>query len=170
MLAIRPPLALHCFLRQDIDQAFGRLASWISRHRHLEVPEQFVAAIQNFLNALQGRPWAESMERRAFMLNKVHDWNSWLNDLMTLHGHTGRRAPHVFRFQPIKNALSRAQVHLDYCGILLTADGAFARAYEDRIRNKLLLSFRVPWGRSRQRSWYRKGTRMAAAYYERFSF
>ena len=84
---------------QDVDQFFGRLASWIARHRRLETPNQFVAIIQNFLNTLQGRPWPVEARRRAFLLTQMRSWTTWLSKCgMTLHGHTGPSAPHVFSF------------------------------------------------------------------------
>ena len=79
---------------------FGRLAAWIARHRIVEVPEQFVRIIQNFLNTLEGRPWPDRSNRISFCLTKLHDWSAWLAGAgMTLQGHTGPSAPHVFSFR-----------------------------------------------------------------------
>lgn len=76
---------------------FGRLASWISRHRRLQDPSQLARVIQHFLNNLKGRNWGA--DRCAFLLDRVHDWNSWLLDIgMGLRGHTGPSAPHWFAF------------------------------------------------------------------------
>jgi hypothetical protein len=86
-------------LSQDIDQFFGRLASWIARHHHVETPEQFVKIIQTFLDTLTGKPWPEKRRRQVLMLGKLHDWAAWVGGVpMTLHGHTGPSAPHTFSF------------------------------------------------------------------------
>ena len=86
---------------EDIDQFFGRLASWIALHTTIETPEQFIVVIQNFLDKLPlARPWPVSRRaREAFLLDTVRDWKSWLADTgMTLKGHTGPRAPHSFTY------------------------------------------------------------------------
>ena len=56
---------------QDVDQSFGRLASWIARHQRLETPAQFVAVINNFLKTLTGRPWPAQGRMHAFLLTQM---------------------------------------------------------------------------------------------------
>ena len=85
---------------EDIDQLFGRLASWIARHHRLENLDQFVQCIQRFLNTLEGHPWPSQQHRLAFPLTAMHDWMAWLEGCgMTLKGHTGPSAPHLFCFR-----------------------------------------------------------------------
>ncbi len=57
---------------EDIDQLFGRLASWIVRHHTVQTPEQYVTVIQSFLDTLVERPWPQRPEHRtAFLLTQV---------------------------------------------------------------------------------------------------
>ena len=85
---------------QDVDQFFGRLASWIARHQRLETPAQFVAVINNFLKTLTGRPWPAQGRMHAFLLTQMRGWTAWMEKCgMTLRGHTGPSAPHVFSFR-----------------------------------------------------------------------
>ena len=79
---------------EDIDQLFGRLASWIARHHRLENLDQFVQCIQRFLNTLEGHPWPSQQHRLAFPLTAMHDWMAWLEGCgMTLKGHTWPQCP-----------------------------------------------------------------------------
>ena len=97
--ALRPVVSNAVSLAQDIDQFFGRLASWISRHHHVETPKQFVKVIQTFLDTLTGKPWPAKQHRQALSLGKLHDWATWVAGLpTTLRGHTGPSAPHTFSF------------------------------------------------------------------------
>ena len=84
---------------EDIDQFFGMVASWLVRQRYLETPEDFVKAVQRFLDTLDGRPWPQDRaHRRAASATQVHDWKAWLEHAPQLKNHTGPSAPHVFRF------------------------------------------------------------------------
>ena len=62
---------------EDIDQLFGRLVAWILRHHVIEVPQQFVIIISNFLVKLSGRPWPAPEFRQTIILNSVRGWKTW---------------------------------------------------------------------------------------------
>ena len=56
---------------EDIDQVFGRLASWMHKRPIALEPSDFVPLIQEFLE--QGE-FAFEPYREAFQLNRVRDW------------------------------------------------------------------------------------------------
>lgn len=57
---------------EDIDQVFGRLASWMQKRRYALEPTDFVGLINDFLadNSFPFEPY-----REAFELNRVRDWS-----------------------------------------------------------------------------------------------
>ena len=57
---------------EDIDQTFGRLASWLHKHPIALCPEDFVPLINQFL---EETPFPFEPYRMAFELNRVRDWN-----------------------------------------------------------------------------------------------
>jgi len=90
---------------EDIDQFFGRVASWLAHQPLLETPDDFACSCQCFLNALRGQPWPAQDRRRAMLITQMRDWKTWLEHAPQVKNHTGPSAPHVFRFQRRSDAV-----------------------------------------------------------------